>query len=510
MEELAPFVELERYADEQMVGAVATFAEMLRARGITAPLFHDLCCGYWEIGTLVVDVGQLAEATGWLGSNVYAEYVRDPFYVQGEYRYSFEEYVNFCHFRPRLMRSLSPDHPVLTPEISACGDLYLHAPLMGGTEAWCVFVLHQVPVDPPELGSYPQWASEAPMRVDGSPTDRFWNGKTLFTYVAACGDALDRATLPADVAIAYRREPELAASWAEVQGAGWPAGDPFGDQVRAMNSGRRCQELAQELVRHEIEFDVVDVRYAEPGWGSRYRVVLEPGDAIPDDPSLRYAWTDLTGIDVTARFGEDGDVFLAIVNRTSARQEGVARWRGGGALAFAMDGPKLCAAHVRDGRVVSAILGGKAALGDVSFTGRLGAVGAFGDTLVLTAPVEGTFTVPVGGRAVTRLTFNGDLQPWGRVVGDRVEYLEVDGSGRTDCVFVGDPVPEHVRRFETYRRLMEARLGDPRPDDEEVQWRMAQARSHGELATSAEAERLLRLIRLADLAVPDRRDDPEA
>ena len=510
MGELTRFVELERYADEQMVGAVATFAEMLRARGITAPLFHDLCCGYWEIGTLVVDVGQLAEATGWLGSNVYAEYVRDPFYVQGEYRYSFEEYVNFCHFRARLMRSLSPDHPVLTPEISACGDLYLHAPLMGGTEAWCVFVLHQVPVDPPELGSYPQWASEAPMRVDGSPTDRFWNGKTLFTYVAACGDALDRATLPADVAIAYRREPELAASWAEVQGAGWPAGDPFGDQVRAMNSGRRCQELAQELVRHEIEFDVVDVRYAEPGWGSRYRVVLEPGDAIPDDPSLRYAWTDLTGIDVTARFGEDGDVFLAIVNRTSARREGVARWRGGGALAFAMDGPKLCAAHVRDGRVVSAILGGKAALGDVSFTGRLGAVGAFGDTLVLTAPVEGTFTVPVGGRAVTRLTFNGDLQPWGRVAGDRVEYLEVDGSGRTDCVFVGDPVPEHVRRFETYRRLMETRLGDPRPDDEEVQWRMAQARSHGELATSAEAERLLRLIRLADLAVPDRRDDPEA
>ena len=509
MEELAPFVELERYADEQMIGAVATFAAMLRERGISAPLFHDLCCGYWEIGTLIVDVGQLAEATGWLGSNVYAEYVRDPFYVQGEYRYSFEEYVNFCHFRPRLMRSLAPDHPVLTPEISACGDLYVQAPLMGGTEAWCVFVLHQVPVDPPELGSYPQWASEAPMRVDGSPTDRFWNGKTLFTYLAACGDALERSVLPADVAIAYRREPELAASWAEVQGAGWPAGDPFGDEIRSMNSGRRCQEIAQELVRREIEFDVVDVRYAEPGWRDRYRVVLEPGDPVPDDPSLRYAWTGPPGVDVTARFGEEGDVFLSIVNRTSRRQEGIARWREGGTLPFAMDGPKLCAAHVHEGRVASAILGGKATLGEVAFTGRLGAVGSFGDTLVLTAPVEGTFTVPVAGRPVTRLTFNGDLEPWSRVEGDHVAYLEVDGSGRTDCLFVGEPVPGYLGLFHVYRRLMEARLGDPRPNDEEIQWRLAQARSRGDLATSAEAERLLRLIRLADLAIPDRRDDPE-
>ena len=95
-----------------------------------------------------------------------------------------------------------------------------------------------------------------------------------------------------------------------------------------MNTGRRCQELAQELVRREIEFDVVDVRYAEPGWGSRYRHVLEPGDGVPDDPSLRWAWTDLSGVDVTARFGDGGDMFLTIVNRTSSRAEGVDRWLG--------------------------------------------------------------------------------------------------------------------------------------------------------------------------------------
>ena len=199
-----------------------------------------------------------------------------------------------------------------------------------------------------------------------------------------------------------------------------------------------------------------------------------------------------------------------MVNRTPARQAGVARWRGGGGLPFDFDGPKLSAAHVRRGRVVSAILGGKAILGDVAFSGRLGAVAAFGETLVLTAPVEGEFTVPVAGRPVTRLTFNGDLEPWDRVDGDRVAYLEVDGHGRTDCLFVGDPLEWYLERFATYRRLMEARLGGPRPDAEAVQWAMAQTRSRGDLAPSAEHERLLRLIHLADLVVPDRRDDPEA
>ena len=507
MEELEPYVELERYADEQMVGAVATFAQMLRDRGITAPLFHDWCCGYWEVNTLLVDAGMLAKATGWLGHNVYAEEVRGPFYEQGEYRYSFEEYVNHCFWRPRLVRSLSPAYPVMTPEISAAGDLYVQAPLIGGTEAFAIFVLHQIPRDPPELGSYPSWGMEAPLRPDGEPRDRFWNGKTLFTYLAACGEAYARSSSPADVALVYRREPELAGSWAEVQGAGWPEGDPFGEQVRAMNAGRRSQEQAQELVRREVEFDVIDPRYAEPGWEERYRHVLEPGDPIPDDPGLRHAWTGPPDVDVGARFGEDGEVFLTIVNRNQTRKEGVARWRGGGALPFAMDGPKLCAAHVREGRVVSAILGGKATVGELGFTGRLGVVASFGDTLVLSAPVEGTFTVPVAGRPVQRLTMKGLLEPWTRVEGDRVEYLEVDGHGITDLLFVGEPVAEYLASFERYRELMLRRLGEPLPDPDEVQWRLAQARSAGDLAASGEAERTLRLLRLAAQAVPDRRID---
>jgi hypothetical protein len=518
LEELAPFVELERLADEQMTGAVATFARMLRDRGITAPTFHDMCCGYWEVGPLIADMGLLAEATGWLGSNVYAEEVRDPFYVEGWYRYSFEEYVHFCHWRPRLMRSLAPERPVFTPEISATGDLYLHAPMMGGTEALCVYMLHQVPADPPELGSYPSWAMEAPMRADGTLTHKFWNGKTLFTWLAACGEALDRSALPADVALVYDREPERAASWAEVPGAGWPEGDPFGEQVRAMNAGRRSQEQAQELVRRQIEFDVVDVRFPpSEDWRARYRHLLASGDPVPDDPSLRYAWSDADGVDVTVRFGE-GEVFVTLLNRTQERREGTASWRGGGSLPFAMDGPAFCAAHVRDGQVVSAILAGDARVGSWAFSGRLGAACTFGDTIMLTAPVQGVFTVPVRGRSVQRLTANGLLQDWSRALGDevsyeatagapetsRVAYRTVDGWGETDCLFVGEPLPAYLELFRTYERLMAARVGSE--SWEEIQWRFAQARSNGDLERAAAFERELRLLRLAALTSPDLED----
>ena len=88
-----------------------------------------------------------------------------------------------------------------------------------------------------------------------------------------------------------------------------------------------------------------------------------------DDPSLRWAWSDVDGVDVTARFGEDASIYLSLLNRTHERQEGRVSWRGGGSLAFAMDGPKLCAVHLDpQGEVRSALLGGRASLGD-AFTG---------------------------------------------------------------------------------------------------------------------------------------------
>ncbi len=514
-EELAPFVDLERYADDQMTGGVANFAQQLRQRGITAPLFHDMNCGRWEISAMLCDMGKLSRAVGgWLGSNVYAEDVRDPFYVAaGEYRYSFEEYVHFGHWRPRLMRSYAPDYPVLTPEIAAVGDLYLSLPLMGGTEAWCLYMLHQVPDDPPDLGAYPSWAMEAPMRVDGEPTERFWNAKTLYTYLGAVMPAMREASLPADVCLTYDREPELSASWAEIDGAGWPEGDAFGNQVRAMNHGRRSQEQAQELVRRQIAFDVVDVRFPpSQDWRSRYRYVVGPGDPLPTDDDLRIAWTDADDVDLTARFDDDGSVHLALLNRSGARKQGTAHWRGGRTgSAFALDGPALSAAHVEpDGRVRSALLAGRATVGGLSFTGRLGTVADSGESLHLVASTEGVFHVPVGGRPIWRLLWNGDLVP-ADADGDLVPFVDVDSAGRTDSMFVGDPSPCALELFVRFRELMAARLGQDVMADPEAAWAVAQremslARTAGRFEEAEPHERLIRRLRLLAKALPGRED----
>ena len=117
------------------------------------------------------------------------------------------------------------------------------------------------------------------------------------------------------------------------------------------------------------------------------------------------------------------------------------------------------------------------------FTGRLGAVASIGDTLVLTASTEGVFHVPARGRQVHRLTWNGALHPW-EAEGDLVQYVEVDGDGRTDCLFVGDPVEASIEQFRRFAGLMAERPGpeimaDPREAWERAQAAMAEARVRG-------------------------------
>jgi hypothetical protein len=162
---------------------------------------------------------------------------------------------------------------------------------------------------------------------------------------------------------------------------------------------------------------------------------------------------------------------------------------------------------------VSAILAGDARVGDWAFSGRLGAACSFGGTLVLTAPVQGVFTVPVDGRPVTRLTANGLLQPWDHIAGDavgyeaealvpemsRVAYRTVDGWGDTDCLFVGEPVAGYLELFRSYERLMSERVGPSPRTWGSVQREFARARSHGDLDRAATLERELRLLRLASL-----------
>jgi hypothetical protein len=165
----------------------------------------------------------------------------------------------------------------------------------------------------------------------------------------------------------------------------------------------------------------------------------------------------------------------------------------------------VCAANVRDGRVRSAILGGAAVVGDVGFSGRLGAIGTFGDALVLTAPVDGTFVVSVEGRDVARLSFRGALTPWDRHDESTVRFDALVGDERTDVLFVGEPPAGWLDPFDEYRAVVRDEAGGD-TDWEGLQRSFAQARSRGDVAEAAAVERRMRrLARTEAVAPPESR-----
>jgi hypothetical protein len=198
-------------------------------------------------------------------------------------------------------------------------------------------------------------------------------------------------------------------------------------------------------------------------------------------------------------------VFVVLVNRTQERATGVVRWREREAgLAFALDGPALSAAHVDDqGRVVSAILGGRARLGAMSFDGRLGVVGRFGDTLALSAPTDGEFSVPRGDLPVSRLGLDGTSTPWPDADGDVITYRAALGDSPTDLLWVGEPVDAYLEALDVFAEAMAERVGD-QTDWERIQRDFAAARVRGDRDEELALRR--RLVRLAalELTVPDR------
>jgi hypothetical protein len=132
-----------------------------------------------------------------------------------------------------------------------------------------------------------------------------------------------------------------------------------------------------------------------------------------------------------------------------------------------------------------------------SFGGRLGAACRIGETLVLTAPTDGRFLLPLGGGSVTRLRFDGGLEAWDhRVEGETsVRYEARVGDSLTDCLFIGEPVEALLRPFATYRSSIDARIEDG--DWEALQRAFALANAESDRASAARAERSLRLLALA-------------
>jgi hypothetical protein len=279
--DLRRYVELEAFTDWYHAEALATVAGWLREEGWAVPLFHNLLAAPWEAGGTVADAPGLARAAGWLGHSVYAEQVREPFVGEGAHRLSLEEYVHLAHWRTRLARALSPGHPALVPAISAAQDFIFAAPLLGGAQALNVSALPQVSRDEPSAAALPRWAMEAPVRPDGSVRPRFWNAKTVFSLLGACGADFAAARPPAAVAIGYSRVPERAGSWSYQhdylrRGLAW---EPSAELLPACAGGdhaTRGQLLAQELLRAGVTFDVLDLDAATSEELASYALLLAP------------------------------------------------------------------------------------------------------------------------------------------------------------------------------------------------------------------------------------------
>lgn len=262
---------LETFTDWFYARALAAVVDMLRETGWRVPIFHDLLAAPWHRCSTIVDLPALARATGWLGFNVYPEEVDEPFVGSAGYALSFEEYVHYGFWRPRLMAALSRDYPVFVSEISAAQDFYLATPLMGGAQAINVYVAAQSRPDNPVIGAWPRWAMEAPVHPDGGVRRRFWNAKTLFTLLGAAGSDVAAATFPADVAIGYSHLPERIAQHAS---------ETLRSITAGCDTGRRAQALAQRLVRAGIPFHVLDVDTATQEDLAAYPLLLVPPAAL--------------------------------------------------------------------------------------------------------------------------------------------------------------------------------------------------------------------------------------
>ncbi len=387
--DLKRYLMLETFTDQFYARALATVVDMLREAGWLVPIFHNLLAAPWRRCTTIVDLSALACATGWLGFNVYPEEVGEPFVGSAGYTLSFEEYVHYGFWRPRLMAALSRDHPVFVSEISAAQDFFVATPLMGGTQAINVYVAAQSHPDHSAIGAWPRWAMEAPVQSGGGVRRRFWNVKTLFTLLGSAGSDFTTATFPADVAIGYSHPPERITQH---------TGETLRHITAGCDTGRRAQALAQRLVRAGIAFQVIDVDAATPEDLAAYPVLLVPsatlmaratqrklavcsnlvllGHALPsfdeqlapcnlllvhksdvntgassvdadDMPMLlpedvemerivrlieerggyaRYGWADTRDVDVTVRHG-GRTVFLCVANRRSESYRGTLTYR---------------------------------------------------------------------------------------------------------------------------------------------------------------------------------------
>ncbi len=385
LEELEPWIGLDRLADEQLACGLGAYAAATRdVLGNQVALFHDWLCMPWQLAGMLVEPGVLAETCDWVGQNVYAENVDPNAMIAGTawYKMNDVEYVHHAWWRTRLSHTLSPaGMPHLVPEISARQAFYLQCSLIGGMDAPCIYMLHSSEPEPAGVGAFQRWAEEAPVLPDGNVFEWWWNLRCLFLCLEAGGADLAASPLPARVAIAYDHAGERFARWAGViPGAGLVADSEAAAICSASNSSAAGMEIARVLVDAGIPFDVVDVTRRSI---DRYEQVVVPSTrvmsqaaqarlarcsaariagALPthDEHGRPHAELDIpvwdrpataasVGIDTGVRVGPSGRRYVTVVNRSGTRAESIVE---GQVVAtnpatvtwFALDGERVVAA----------------------------------------------------------------------------------------------------------------------------------------------------------------------
>jgi|GEM_PF-3104184 len=287
--DLRLWMDAARFTDWTFGQALRQYSATLVEFGWKIPFVQNLSSMPCEESGQLVNMGALASAIGWLGQDVAPEFVRTPIIDDAVSAMGFEEYVQYAFWRSKLVKNYNPALPSFVSAIHSTNDFLLQSMFAGGVEAASIAACVQSNPEPAAVGAYPTWATNAPIRSDGSILRRFWNTKTLFSYLQAGGGDYSRSQAPADILLGYSHAPELAGQWyswpdflGPVDGRPNPE-KPTGEIARALrgsDSGVRSLALACEMVRRQIGFDVIDIDFVAPKQFDTAKILVLPATSI--------------------------------------------------------------------------------------------------------------------------------------------------------------------------------------------------------------------------------------
>ena len=269
-------LDVSQFADWCLAYALQTYTKLLRTAGWTVPVFHDLAPSRWMRVGQLPSISALAEVCPWLGHNLSAHLQRDGH----EVALDFAQYVHDAHWRTKLLASYAPHQPSLLSKVSAADSFALQATYAGGLEAAVVSPGVQADPDPPDVGTSIRWGTGAPIRPNGFLRPCFWHTKALFTYLAAGGAELAKSRTEARVALGHVHPifcaGGLGSDTNSLHELTQESSEGPRRETEAAASRLASQHVAQQLVRLQVPFDVLDLVRAPHDQLAGYPLLLVP------------------------------------------------------------------------------------------------------------------------------------------------------------------------------------------------------------------------------------------